>query len=132
MPMPMSTPTNIAPSAIVSGSNATPMDTTHTTSTPSPTITQSPHNKLRPDLSADGTPPSSSSSTTPATTPTITPTPTTAATGATTTVRPHYHHKVRQPPPSAAILSQVPVVEFPTREEAEKAFYKLLKETVSS
>ncbi|KAI7861177.1 hypothetical protein BDC45DRAFT_429679 [Circinella umbellata] len=89
--------------------------------TPSPTITQSPHNKVRPDLSANGTSLSPAATTT---TPIVTPT-----TAATPTVRPHYHHKVRQPPPSAAILSQVPVVEFPTKEEAEKAFYKLLKET---
>ncbi|KAI8144371.1 hypothetical protein BJV82DRAFT_513225 [Fennellomyces sp. T-0311] len=37
--------------------------------------------------------------------------------------------QIRQPPPSATLLSQVPVVEFSTKEEAEKAFYKLLKET---
>lgn len=37
---------------------------------------------------------------------------------------------IRQPPPSATLISQAPVVEFPTKEEAEKAFFKLLKETV--
>ncbi|CDH54776.1 predicted protein [Lichtheimia corymbifera JMRC:FSU:9682] len=36
---------------------------------------------------------------------------------------------IRQPPPSATLLSQVPAVEFATKEEAEKAFVKLLRET---
>ncbi|KAG0187104.1 hypothetical protein DFQ28_006853 [Apophysomyces sp. BC1034] len=34
-----------------------------------------------------------------------------------------------EPPPSATLLAQTPAVEFATREEAEKAFNKLLKET---
>lgn len=38
---------------------------------------------------------------------------------------------IRQPPPSATLLSQVPAVEFATKEEAEKAFVKLLRETAS-
>lgn len=43
--------------------------------------------------------------------------------------RPQRHY--RPPPPSATLISQAPVVEFSTKEEAEKAFFKLLRETVS-
>lgn len=44
--------------------------------------------------------------------------------------RPQRHY--RPPPPSATLISQAPPVEFSTKEEAEKAFFKLLRETVSS
>lgn len=45
---------------------------------------------------------------------------------------PQQRGQIRQPPPSATLLSQVPSVEFATKEEAEKAFVKLLRETASS
>ncbi|KAI9255189.1 hypothetical protein BDA99DRAFT_518130 [Phascolomyces articulosus] len=120
VPMPMSVsgppPTGIVPPISVSGPNAIPMNAPSDMTAPN---VPSPH-KMRPDMTATT---DTANTTEPPTTTGIT---TPAA--ITTSTRSH-HHKIRQPPPSAALLSQVPVVEFPTKEEAEKAFYKLLKET---
>ncbi|KAI9031946.1 hypothetical protein CLU79DRAFT_730816 [Phycomyces nitens] len=54
-----------------------------------------------------------------------------AVTSAPTNTQPEVEktYRVRQPLPSAALMAQTPAVEFATREEAEKAFFKLLKET---